>query len=222
MTPTWQEGGGGLKINEIFHSIQGESSHVGRPCVFVRTTGCSLRCSWCDTTYAYREGEEMALETILERVRQYGCPLVELTGGDPLEAPDAPELARRLLDQGYEVLVETGGHRDISGLDRRCQVILDIKCPGSGMTEAMDWGNLDRLWPGCEVKFVIADRGDYVFARDLIAARGGFEGIPVLLSPVHDVLAPVVLSEWLLADGLNARLQLQLHKFIWAPETRGV
>lgn len=211
-----------MKINEIFHSIQGESTYAGRPCVFVRTTGCSLRCSWCDTTYAFREGTKMALDDILERVRGYGCPLVELTGGDPLEAPETPELARRLLDEGYEVLVETGGHRDISILDPRCKVILDIKCPGSGMTEKMDWGNLDRLWSGCEVKFVIADRPDYLFARDLIAARGGFDGYPVLLSPVHGVLPPVSLSEWMLADGLRARLQLQLHKFIWPPETRGV
>lgn len=211
-----------MKINEIFHSIQGESTHAGRPCVFVRFSGCSLRCSWCDTTYAYHEGTERALDDVVRQVLDYGCPLVELTGGDPLEAPEAPELARRLLEAGCEVLVETGGHRDISVMDRRCRIILDIKCPQSGMTEAMDWANLDRLWPGCEIKFVIASREDYLFARDLVAARGGFPGFPVLLSPVHDVLEPVELARWMLHDRLAARLQLQVHKFIWAPETRGV
>ena len=211
-----------MKINEIFHSIQGESTHAGRPCVFVRFSGCSLRCSWCDTTYAYHEGTERALDDVVRQVLEFGCPLVELTGGDPLEAAEAPALARRLLDAGCEVLVETGGHRDIAVLDRRCRVILDIKCPQSGMTEAMDWANLERLWPGCEVKFVIANRGDYTFARDLMAARGGFGNMPVLMSPVHDVLEPVELAQWMLQDRLDARLQLQMHKFIWSPETRGV
>ena len=210
-----------MLINEIFHSIQGESTFAGRPCVFVRVTGCALRCVWCDTTYAYHEGTEMSLEAVIERVRGYACPLVEITGGEPLETPEVPELVRRLLDLGHEVLIETGGHRDISLLDRRSRAILDVKCPNSGMAEAMDWANLDRLWPGCEVKFVVSNRADYLFARDLVRDRG-LDGFPVLFSPVHDGLDPRDLAEWMLADGVNGRLQLQVHKFIWDPDTRGV
>jgi 7-carboxy-7-deazaguanine synthase len=210
-----------MKINEIFHSIQGESTHAGRPCVFVRFSGCSLRCVWCDTTYAYHEGTEMPLDEVVACVASYGCRLVELTGGDPLEAPDAPALASRLLDDGYEVLVETGGHRDISVMDPRTRIILDVKCPGSGMTGAMDWKNLDRLWPGCEIKFVLADRADYDFARTVIAERG-LDRWPLLFSPVHDTLNPRELAEWMLADRVPARLQMQLHKFIWDPAMRGV
>lgn len=210
-----------MLINEIFHSIQGESTFAGRPCVFVRVTGCALRCVWCDTTYAYHEGTEMTLDAVIERVRGYACPLVEITGGEPLENPEVPELVSRLLNLGHEVLVETGGHRDISLLDSRSRAILDVKCPNSGMTEAMDWANLDRLWPGCEVKFVVSNRADYLFARDLVRDRG-LDGFPVLFSPVHDGLDPRDLAEWMLADGVNGRLQLQVHKFIWDPETRGV
>jgi 7-carboxy-7-deazaguanine synthase len=208
-------------INEIFHSIQGESTHSGRPCVFVRVTGCALRCVWCDTTYAYHEGREMTLDQVVDRVHSIGCPLVEVTGGEPLEAPDTPELVRRLLDFGHEVLVETGGHRDISILDPRSHVILDVKCPNSGMAEAMDWSNLDRLWPGCEIKFVLSNRTDYEFARDLVRERR-LDRFPVLFSPVHDGLDPCALAGWMLEDGVTARLQLQVHKYIWDPETRGV
>jgi 7-carboxy-7-deazaguanine synthase len=208
-------------INEIFHSIQGESTFAGRPCVFVRVTGCALRCVWCDTTYAYHEGVEMDLEAVIARVSSFSCPLVEITGGEPLESPDVPELVRRLLDLGHEVLVETGGHRDISLLDRRSRAILDVKCPNSGMVEAMDWANLERLWPGCEVKFVLSNRADYAFARDLVR-QNSLDRFPVLFSPVHDGLDPRELAEWMLADGVNGRLQLQVHKFIWDPETRGV
>jgi 7-carboxy-7-deazaguanine synthase len=210
-----------MKINEIFHSIQGESTHAGRPCVFVRVAGCSLRCVWCDTTYAYHEGTEMSLDEIVARVRDYGCPLVEITGGDPLESRESPELIRRLLDLECEVLVETGGHVDISVVDRRARVILDVKCPESGMTEAMDWENLARLWPGCEVKFVLANRGDYEFARRIVVEHG-LRRFPLLYSPVHDGLNPLTLAGWMLADRETARLQLQIHKYIWDPETRGV
>jgi 7-carboxy-7-deazaguanine synthase len=208
-------------INEIFHSIQGESTCAGRPCVFVRVTGCALRCVWCDTTYAYHEGEEIPLEDVYSRVRSYGCPLVEITGGEPLENPEVPELVRRLLDSGHEVLVETGGHVDISVVDPRARVILDVKCPNSGMTQAMDWANLDRLRPGGEVKFVITNREDYDFAVALVKERG-LDRFPVHFSPVHDEMEPALLAEWMLADRVNARLQLQVHKFIWDPETRGV
>jgi 7-carboxy-7-deazaguanine synthase len=210
-----------MLINEIFHSIQGESTHAGRPCVFVRVTGCGLRCVWCDTTYAYHEGTEIPLSSVIDRVRAYDCRLVEITGGEPLESPEVPELVEKLLDQGYEVLIETGGHKDISILDGRSKVILDIKCPHSGMTEAMDWGNLDRLWPGCEVKFVISNREDYEFARDLVRDRA-LDRFPILFSPVHDQIEPAELAQWMLEDRLTARLQLQVHKLIWDPDTRGV
>lgn len=211
-----------MLISEIFHSIQGESTHAGRPCVFVRVAGCSLRCAWCDTTYARDGGTELTLEEVLARVGALGCPLVEITGGEPLECPGVPELVRRLLDGGYEVLVETGGHRNISPLDRRARVIMDVKCPGSGMAARMDPENLARLWPGCEVKFVLADRVDYEFARDLARARGLEGTYPVLLSPVPGRLDPRDLAAWMLADRLAARLQLQLQKVIWGPEARGV
>lgn len=210
-----------LRVTEIFHSIQGESTHAGRPCVFVRLTGCKLRCRWCDTAYAFSEGSEMTLDEVVARVESYRCPLVELTGGDPLEQPEAFELTRRLLDAGHEVLIETGGHVDITPVDRRARVILDVKCPGSGMVKAMDWENLRRLWPGCEVKFVILDRGDYDFAREVVQKYDLAEW-PLLFSPVHGQLHPRQLAEWMLADGVPAQLQLQVHKFIWDPDARGV
>jgi len=210
-----------MKINEIFHSIQGESTHAGRPCVFVRLTGCTLRCVWCDTKYAFYEGVERSLDDIIEEVRSYGCQLVEITGGDPLESPETPELVTRLLDSGHEVLIETGGHVDISPIDRRARIILDVKCPGSYMTDKMDWTNLGRLWPGCELKFVLADRTDYDWARQTIADRQ-LERWPILFSPVHGKQELRPLAEWMLADRVNARLQVQLHKYIWDPATRGV
>ena len=154
-----------MNVTEIFHSIQGESSHVGRRCVFVRLTACDLRCRWCDTEYAFFEGRPMTLVEIQEAVRAYGCPLVEITGGEPLLQKDTPELCRLLLADGYEVLVETGGHRDISSLPKGVKVILDIKCPGSGESQKNRWENLDRLGPDGEIKFVIADREDYEWSR---------------------------------------------------------
>jgi 7-carboxy-7-deazaguanine synthase len=210
-----------VKINEIFHSIQGESTHAGRPCVFVRLTGCTLRCVWCDTKYAFYEGVELSLDNIIARVSAYGCPLVELTGGDPLENPETPELVTRLLDAGHEVLIETGGHMDISPIDRRARIILDVKCPGSYMTDKMHWPNLDHLWPGCELKFVLADRADYDWALKTIADRD-LARWPLLFSPVHGKQELRPLAEWMLADRVNARLQVQLHKYIWDPATRGV
>ncbi len=210
-----------MKINEIFHSIQGESTHAGRRCVFVRTTGCALRCVWCDTKYAYHEGTEMPLDDVIARVESFGCPLVEITGGDPLEAAETPELVRRLLESGHEVLIETGGHVDISIVDPRAKIILDVKCPESGMAEAMDWKNLARLRPGSEVKFVLANRADYDYARGVVTEHD-LRRFPLLYSPVHDVLNPRDLAGWMLADRETARLQLQVHKFIWDPETRGV
>jgi 7-carboxy-7-deazaguanine synthase len=212
-----------LTVNEIFHSIQGESTRAGRPCVFVRLTACDLRCSWCDTPYAFHEGRKMSVDEVVAAVRQHGCPLVELTGGEPLLQDEVYPLMDRLLADGLTVMLETGGHRPITRVPAAVVKIVDVKCPGSGEAGRNDWDNLDRLAPHDEVKFVVQDRADYDFACDVIARH---DLVPrtaaVLISPVHGVLEPRVLSEWMLADRSSARLQLQLHKYIWSPTTRGV
>ena len=211
-----------LKVTEIFHSIQGESTRAGERCVFVRLTACDLRCRWCDTEYAFTGGSPVAMDDILRRVDEYECPLVEITGGEPLLQPGTPELCRRLLAAGYEVLVETGGHRDTSVLPEGVSVILDMKCPGSGESDRNDYGNLDRLKAGDEVKFVIADRDDYEWARDRVRERDLTAIVPVHFSPVFGEMDPRELAEWILADRLGVRLQLQLHKHVWEPDARGV
>jgi len=212
-----------LTINEIFYSVQGESSYAGRPCVFVRLTACDLRCSWCDTPYAFHEGAKRSLEQILEEVKAFACPLVEVTGGEPLLQEDVYPLMERLLEDGRTVLLETGGHRSTARVPDRVVTILDVKCPGSGEAGKNDWSNLDRLRPHDEVKFVVKDRADYEFARDVIARHGlAARAAALHLSPVHGVLNPRTLAEWVLADNLPVRVQLQLHKYIWDPETRGV
>jgi 7-carboxy-7-deazaguanine synthase len=212
-----------LTVNEIFHSIQGESTHAGDPCVFVRLTACDLRCTWCDTEYAFYEGRKMSIEEVVQSVDSYGCPLVEITGGEPLLQDDVYELMDRLLAGGHTVMLETGGHRPIDRVPNDVIKIVDVKCPGSGESARNDWRNLERLAPHDEVKFVIQDRADYEFARDVIARRDlPHRASAILMSPVHGVLDPRTLSEWMLADHLPARLQLQLHKFIWSPTTRGV
>ena len=212
-----------LTVNEIFYSIQGESTRVGRPCVFVRLTACDLRCSWCDTSYAFHEGARRSLDEVVADVERYDCPLVEITGGEPLLQEDVYPLMERLLAGGRTVMLETGGHRPIARVPRAVVKIVDVKCPSSGEAHRNDWENLGALAPHDEVKFVVSDRPDYDFARGVIE-RYGLAGraAAVLLSPVHGVLEPRLLSEWMLADGLAARLQLQLHKFIWPPGTRGV
>jgi 7-carboxy-7-deazaguanine synthase len=212
-----------LTINEIFYSIQGESTRAGQPCVFVRLTACDLRCSWCDTPYAFDEGRKMSIDEVIASVEQHRCPLVEITGGEPLLQEDVYALMSRLAEAGKTVMLETGGHRSIARVPQEVLKIVDIKCPGSGEAGKNDWTNLDALAPHDEVKFVIKDRRDYEFARDVIArhnlaARTG----AVLMSPVHGVLEPRLLSEWMLADRLPGRLQVQLHKYIWTPTTRGV
>jgi 7-carboxy-7-deazaguanine synthase len=212
-----------LTLNEIFYSVQGESTYAGRPCVFVRLTACDLRCSWCDTPYAFHEGRKQALEDVLARVETYNCPLVEITGGEPLLQEDVYPLMQALLDRGKTVLLETGGHRPTERVPTDVVTILDVKCPGSGEAGRMHWPNLERLRPHDEVKFVLRDRDDYEYARDVItrydlAARAA----AIHLSPVHGVLNPRTLSEWVLADTLPVRVQLQLHKYIWEPDTRGV
>jgi len=211
-----------MRVSEIFTSIQGESTHAGRLCTFVRTTGCDQRCTWCDTAYAFEGGTEHTLEALYAAVAARPARLVELTGGEPLLQPDALPFMAGLCDRGYEVLLETGGSRPIHDVDPRVKRILDLKCPGSGMTDHIFWENLGVLRPGDEVKFVIADRGDYDWARDLVTAHGLQGRLPVLFSPAHGLLEPRLLAEWLVADGLDARLQLQTHKYIWSPEMRGV
>lgn len=211
-----------LKVTEIFHSIQGESSHAGRPCVFVRLTACDLRCRWCDTEYAFTEGAPMIMEEVLGQVSSYKCRLVEITGGEPLLQKETPELCRRLLDSGYEVLVETGGHRDISVLPEGTKVILDLKCPGSGECKKNLWKNLDHLGPQSEVKFVIADRADYEWAREVTISRDLASKFTVLFSPVFQELEYEDLATWILKDKLQVRMQIQLHKHIWEPARRGV
>ncbi len=212
-----------LTINEIFHSIQGESTHAGRPCVFVRLTACDLRCSWCDTPYAFHEGRKMELDDVVEQVERFGCPVVEVTGGEPLLQKDVYPLMQTLLDRGKTVLIETGGHRSIADVPAGVIRIMDIKCPGSGEAHRMDWSNLDHLTATDEVKFVIKDRADYEYARDVLARHTLADTVQaVLFSPVHGVLDAKTLSEWVLADRLPVRVQLQMHKFIWDPGTRGV
>jgi 7-carboxy-7-deazaguanine synthase len=212
-----------LTVNEIFYSVQGESSYAGQPCVFVRLTACDLRCSWCDTEYAFYEGRKRALDDVFEAVESYGCPLVEVTGGEPLLQEDVYPLMQGLLERGKTVLLETGGHRDTSRVPGEVVTILDVKCPGSGESERNDWRNLDRLRAHDEMKFVIKDRADYEWARDVLA-RHDVTGraAAIHFSPVHGVLDPKTLSEWVLTDRLPVRVQLQIHKYIWSPTTRGV
>jgi len=212
-----------LTVFEIYPSIQGESTHAGRPCVFVRLAACDLRCSWCDTPYAFTGGQKMAVEDVLARVDALAVPLVELTGGEPLLQKEAIPLMAGLLDAGHEVLLETGGHISVAEVPTSVVRIVDVKCPGSGEAARMHWPNLDLLQPHDEVKFVLSDRADYDYARDVEARHGLAARVAaVLFSPVHGVLDPQALAAWILEDHLAVRLQLQLHKYIWTPETRGV
>ncbi|HJR57993.1 MAG TPA: radical SAM protein [Vicinamibacterales bacterium] len=212
-----------LTVNEIFHSIQGESTHAGRPCVFVRLTACDLRCSWCDTPYAFHEGARMELDDVVARVRAFDCPVVEITGGEPLLQKDVYPLMHRLIDEGLTVMLETGGHRSIGDVPAGVVRIMDVKCPASGESHRNDWTNMERLTPADEVKFVIQDRGDYDFAKEVVAKYGLMDRAgAVLFSPVHGVLDGKQLARWILDDRLTVRLQLQMHKYIWDPQTRGV
>lgn len=213
-----------MRITEIFHSIQGESSFAGRPCVFVRTTGCNLRCTWCDTEYSFHGGRDMAVEEIIAEVRRIGpeCRLVELTGGEPLLQKDIGELAETLLAAGYTVLCETSGSIRVDRVPAEVIKIVDFKCPASGEVEANDWTNLELLDPARdELKFVIADRVDYDWATAQLRERD-LDRFVIHFSPEFEGMNRRSLAEWILTDGLPVRLQLQLHKFVWEPDARGV
>jgi 7-carboxy-7-deazaguanine synthase len=210
-----------MRVTEIFYSIQGESSHAGRPCLFVRLTGCNLRCVWCDSEYTFTGGERMSIDEILERVKSYGCNLVELTGGEPLAQNESFELIKRLCNEEFEVLIETSGSIDITPVDSRAKIILDIKCPGSGEVSKNRWENLETLRPNDEIKFVIADRDDYEWAKQVIEERK-LDRWTVLFSPVWGTMDMKSLAEWMLADHVPARFQTQLHKHIWGADVRGV
>jgi 7-carboxy-7-deazaguanine synthase len=214
-----------LKIHEIFLSIQGESTHAGRPCTFVRLTGCQMRCAWCDTEYAFFAGDWMSVEAILARVRELGCALVEVTGGEPLLQPAVHPLMTALCDAGHEVLLETGGGLDIAGVDPRVRRIVDVKCPASGEAANNRWQNLAHLREGDELKFVVADAADYAWAAQVLAEHDlCARDLPIHFSPVvgPDGLDPATLAGWILRDRLPVRLGLQLHKIVWGAERRGV
>jgi 7-carboxy-7-deazaguanine synthase len=211
-----------MRITEIFHSIQGESSYAGQPCVFVRLTGCPLRCTWCDTAYAFHGGQDDSIDDVLAKVHRYGCRLVEVTGGEPLAQPESLPLMARMCDAGYTVLLETSGAVDIAPVDPRVHVILDVKCPGSDMTDRMHWPNLSQLAAKDEAKFVLADRADYDWAREILVQYDLANRCTVLFSPVFGSLDVRELAEWILADRPPVRFQLQMHKYIWAPDMRGV
>lgn len=213
-----------LRITEIFLSIQGESSHAGRPCSFVRLTGCPMRCVWCDSEYTFTGGEKISIDEILMKLEDFGCNLVEITGGEPLAQKNAFELISTLCNRNYEVLIETGGYVSTEQVDSRAAIILDIKCPASGEMERNHWPNLDRLrHDKDEVKFVVADMADWEFAKSMIEEHrliGRTKS--VLISPVHDIENLAEIAEAVATSGLKVRLNLQLHKYIWGADARGV
>ncbi len=211
-----------IRVTEIFHSIQGESTQIGRRCSFVRLTGCNLRCVWCDTAYAFEGGEEMTVEAVVDRVGALGSRLVLVTGGEPLSQRGVHDLMEALLERDHEVMIETGGSLDIGPIDPRVRIVMDLKCPGSGMAHRNRWENLSQLKPSDEIKFVIADRADYEWARRTLEERQLPRRCSVLLSPVHGEMDLRRLAEWILEDRLEVRLQLQLHKEIWPTDLRGV
>lgn len=210
-----------LRLTEIFYSIQGESTHAGRRCIFVRLAGCPLRCVWCDSEYTFTGGERVSTEEILDKISRWDCRLVEVTGGEPLVQKESFALIRTLCDRGYEVLIETSGAIDIEPVDERAKIIMDLKCPGSGEVDRNLWSNIEKLRPHDEVKFVIVDRADYEWAREVVRQHdlGRFA---VLFSAAWNQLDMKLLAEWMLEDSVPARMQTQLHKHIWGADVKGV
>jgi 7-carboxy-7-deazaguanine synthase len=213
---------GRLLIHEVYRSVQGESTFAGLPCVFVRLAVCDARCSWCDTPHAFNQGSPMAVAGVLDQVQAFGCPLVEVTGGEPLLQDEVFGLMTALADRGLTVLLETSGAHDVGRVDPRVHIIMDLKCPDSGECAGNRWANLDVLKPSDQIKFVLASRRDFDWAAEAIRRHGLDGRFVVLLSPVFGSVAPVELVGWLLESGLSVRMQLQLHKYIWDPAARGV
>ncbi len=213
---------GELLIHEIYRSVQGESTFAGLPCVFVRTAVCDSRCKWCDTPHAFTQGERMTRAAVLAKALAYDCPLVEITGGEPLLQPEVLPLMAELCDAGRTVLLETSGAHDVGPVDRRVHVIMDLKCPDSGECDRNFWPNLDRLKPTDQIKFVIASRRDWEWTASIVREHHLDERFTVLVSTAFGAVTPRDLAEWLLASGLNLRMQLQMHKYIWDPAARGV
>lgn len=212
-----------LFVTEIFHSIQGESLLAGRPCVFIRLSGCNLRCTYCDTTYAYEQNKQLSIRDIIGRIDAYNCALVEVTGGEPLFQEETPLLIQQLLAEGYETLMETNGSFDIDRIDGRCIRIVDVKCPSSGEKEKNDFSNLARLTSRDQLKFVIGNRKDYAYAKHILKqVDSRFPKDQILFSPVFGQLSPSDLAAWLLEDRLQTRLHLQLHRIIWPDTNRGI
>jgi 7-carboxy-7-deazaguanine synthase len=211
-----------LKVNEIYFSIQGESSKAGLPCVFVRLTYCNLRCTYCDTEYAFYEGKDYTIEQILTEVKKYQCKLVEVTGGEPLVQEECNELMKILCDDGYDVMLETGGSLPIKNVDYRVRIIMDLKCPSSGMIKKNLYENIDSIKSTDEIKFVIGSRQDYEWCKEIIKKYDLTNKCDVLFSVVFGELEPVMLVDWILEDKLKVRFQLQMHKFIWDPAAKGV
>lgn len=211
-----------LRINEIFYSIQGESTYAGMPCVFVRLTYCNLRCSFCDTEYAFFEGDYKSFDDIFSEIKKYNCSLIEITGGEPLLQKNVMPFMTMLCDMGYEVLIETGGHMDISGIDDRVKRIMDIKCPGSGESDKNYWQNLNLIKESDQIKFVISNHEDYKWAKNIIEKYDLNKKCQLLMSPNFNKTKNKTLAEWILADQLDVRFQIQIHKYIWPPDQRGV
>jgi len=212
-----------LKVNEIYHSVQGESTYAGLPCVFVRLTFCNLRCTYCDTEYAFYDGRDISIQQIIDEIKKYNCKLVEITGGEPLvQMDECLDLMKQLCDQDFEVLIETGGSLLIKDIDKRVKVIMDLKCPSSGMEKKNLYENINYLKPVDELKFVIGSREDYDWTIDMMKKYNLENKCKILFSVVFGKLEPVQLVNWILEDKLNVRFQLQMHKFIWHPETKGV
>lgn len=212
-----------LTVNEIYYSVQGESTAAGLPCVFVRLTYCNLRCTYCDTEYAFYDGKEMSISAIINEAKKYDCKLVEITGGEPLvQIEECLELMTQLCDEGFNVLIETGGSLTIKHIDSRVKIIMDLKCPSSGMEKKNLYENIDYLKPTDELKFVIGSREDYRWTKEIITKYSLDKKCETLFSVVFEKLEPIQLVNWILEDKLKVRFQLQMHKFIWTPETKGV